>query len=193
VHTTPNGISYSTRRCIRHQTGFFTAQDGAYGTERNFLQHKTVHMTPNGILYPHQMGTPTDMKWVCLHQTGLVISPNGSLPKLNENVTNIETRRYELYLFDQNPRTKELSASVRSPKDRRTESETLCLIFTCFRLLGRSRSVLAFQSGLLSFGIYHNQTHRRDGVRKSNPFSSKFRLVYFTLYSKVPIHSVHEP
>ncbi|KAF3404146.1 hypothetical protein DPV78_003416 [Talaromyces pinophilus] len=51
VHTTPNGISYSTRRCIRHQTGFFTAQDGAYDTKRDFLPLKTVHTTPNGISY----------------------------------------------------------------------------------------------------------------------------------------------
>ncbi|KAF3404143.1 hypothetical protein DPV78_003415, partial [Talaromyces pinophilus] len=69
VHTSPNGISYRSIRCIRHQTGFLTAQygtyatkpdifdsaygirhqtgfltaqDGAYGTKRDFLPHKTT-------------------------------------------------------------------------------------------------------------------------------------------------------
>ncbi|OKL55275.1 hypothetical protein UA08_09431 [Talaromyces atroroseus] len=64
VHTAPNGISYSTRRRIQHQTGFFTAQDslydtirdaqdGVYGTRQDFLQHQTDR-------YQDQMGiTPT--------------------------------------------------------------------------------------------------------------------------------------
>jgi hypothetical protein len=51
VQTPPNGISYRTRRCIRYQTGFLTAQDGAYHTKRNSLPHKTVHTAPNGISY----------------------------------------------------------------------------------------------------------------------------------------------
>jgi hypothetical protein len=42
---------YSTRRFVRHQTGFLTAPNEPYSTERDFLPHKTVHTTPNGISY----------------------------------------------------------------------------------------------------------------------------------------------
>jgi hypothetical protein len=62
-----------TNQCIQHQLGFLTAQDGSYDTKWDSLQHKTVHMAPNGIFlhFFHSRSLLTSRKPSQLHREGL--------------------------------------------------------------------------------------------------------------------------
>jgi hypothetical protein len=134
VHTAPNGISYRTRRFIRHQMGFLTAQDGAYDTKRDSLHcfHSGSLLTSRKPSQLHRVSpcqfisSSTHCSLLSYHRTTFIVASSGIFFVLiSSQVTIIPVERGITVQTTANQAWPLLFQSISSVRSKQTQKSVL--------------------------------------------------------------------